>query len=128
MEELLRHIINVPLESIDETTCFKNSTISCELLTCDIPALNDAFFQHIQLIDKLYSFLDNSPPLNPLLASYFAKIVGSLILRKTGQVIILFMVRSKSLTQIYQFDLLVFILKIFFREYVVFRVDLAFFQ
>jgi hypothetical protein len=87
MKELLEHIVNVPINEINEQTCFKNSTISCELLTCDIPAVYDSFFKDFELIEKLYSFLHYNPPLNPLLASYFAKIVGSLILRKTDQVI-----------------------------------------
>lgn len=85
METLLAHIIAPNDTNIDENTCFKNSTISCELLTCDIPAMNDIFFQNTEFIDKLYMFLYNQPPLNPLLASYFAKIIGSLILRKTDQ-------------------------------------------
>jgi hypothetical protein len=85
METLLGHVIDPASGSINETTCFKNSTISCELLTCDIPAINDAFFRDIALTNKLYTFLCNEPPLNPLLASYFAKIIGSLILRKTDQ-------------------------------------------
>ena len=85
MGSLLSNVLKVSDGHIDEKTCFKNSTISCELLTCDIPAVNDAFFEN-NLIDKLYSFLQNDAPLNPLLASYFAKIIGSLILRKTDQV------------------------------------------
>ena len=87
MEALLAHVIDPASDkiSINETTCFKNATIACELLTCDIPAINDAFFQNIELTDTLYTFLCNEPPLNPLLASYFAKIIGSLILRKTDQ-------------------------------------------
>ena len=86
METLLSHVIAPADATIDEKTCFKNSTISCELLTCDNPAINDAFFTNIELTNRLYSFLLNEPPLNPLLASYFAKIIGSLILRKTDQV------------------------------------------
>lgn len=85
METLLSNVLQVSDDHIDERTCFKKSTISCELLTCDIPAVNDAFFQN-DLIEKLYKFLENDAPLNPLLASYFAKIIGSLILRKTEQV------------------------------------------
>lgn len=85
METMLAYVIEPQEEDINEKTCFKNSTISCELLTCDIPAMNDAFFQNIELTDKLYSFLCREAPLNPLLASYFAKIIGSLILRKTDQ-------------------------------------------
>jgi hypothetical protein len=62
------------------------STISSELLTCDIPAINDSIISNKELIDKLYSFLHNDAPLNPLLASYFARVMGSLISRKTDLV------------------------------------------
>lgn len=89
METLLAHVVALPREednTITEKTCFKNATIACELLTCDIPAINDAFFENIELTETLYAFMANEPPLNPLLASYFAKIIGSLILRKTDQV------------------------------------------
>ena len=85
MEELLTHIINVPLVINDETTCSKN-TSSCESQTCDIAALNNTLIENMKLIDRLYSSLNNSPALNPLLSSYFVKIVGSFILSKTGKV------------------------------------------
>ena len=88
METLLNHVVALPRDEnnqITEKTCFKNATIACELLTCDISAINEAFFDNIELTETLYSFMNNEPPLNPLLASYFAKIIGSLILRKTDQ-------------------------------------------
>lgn len=43
-----------------------------------------------QLIDKLYSFMHNEPPLNPILASYFAKCIGSLI-NTQGELIVTYL-------------------------------------
>jgi len=79
-------VISVPSDDISENIKFKYATISCELLTCDIPAINDALIKNHELVDKMYSFLYNQSPLNPLLASYFAKVIGSLISRKTEPV------------------------------------------
>lgn len=42
------------------------------------------------LLAKLYSFIDTDEPLNPLLASFFSKIIGVLLIRKSDQVIYLF--------------------------------------
>lgn len=83
LHQLVSYIVSVPPEDLKENVRFKYATISCELLTCDIPAINDALIKNYELVDKMYSFLYNDSPLNPLLASYFAKVIGSLISRKT---------------------------------------------
>lgn len=59
---------------------------ACELLTCDVPQINDRLGGDEALLNLLYDFLDHEPPLNPLLASFFSKTIGSLIARKTEQV------------------------------------------
>lgn len=41
-------------------------------------------------METLYKFLESEGPLNPLLASYFSKILGGLIAKKTEQVYCLF--------------------------------------
>jgi len=87
---LVTYVISTPSDEINENIKFKYATISCELLTCDIPTINDAVIKNYELVDKMYSFLHNETPLNPLLASYFAKVIGSLISRKTEPVIFFF--------------------------------------
>lgn len=64
--------------------------ISCELLTSDVSQMNDRLGEDESLLMKLYSFLLNDPPLNPLLASFFSKVLSILISRKPEQVNILF--------------------------------------
>ena len=86
LEQLVTYVISTPSEELSENIKFKYATISCELLTCDIPIINDALIKNYELVDKMYSFLYNESPLNPLLASYFAKVIGSLISRKTEPV------------------------------------------
>lgn len=60
--------------------------ISCELLTSDVSQINDRLGEDEKLLMKLYSFLQNEPPLNPLLASFFSKVLSILIGRKPEQV------------------------------------------
>ncbi|XP_062839547.1 serine/threonine-protein phosphatase 6 regulatory subunit 2 isoform X2 [Anolis carolinensis] len=60
---------------------------ACELLTSDVPQINDRLGGDEALLSVLYDFLDHEPPLNPLLASFFSKTIGNLIARKTEQVI-----------------------------------------
>lgn len=86
MEELVTLTCIEPSQELDERTRFKYPNIACELLTCDVPALNERLAGDGALLAKLYSFLDSEPPLNPLLASFFSKIMGVLIAKKTEQV------------------------------------------
>lgn len=60
--------------------------ISCELLTSDVSQINDRLGEDEKLLMKLYGFLQNEPPLNPLLASFFSKVLSILIGRKPEQV------------------------------------------
>uniref|UniRef100_V5G4U0 Serine/threonine-protein phosphatase 6 regulatory subunit 3 n=1 Tax=Anoplophora glabripennis TaxID=217634 RepID=V5G4U0_ANOGL len=85
MEELVTLTIKEPSIEIEERSRFKYPNIASELLTCDVPALNETLAGNEVLLDKLYSFLECDPPLNPLLASYFSKIMGALIAKKTEQ-------------------------------------------
>ncbi|NXF40100.1 PP6R2 phosphatase, partial [Nyctibius bracteatus] len=64
---------------------------ACELLTSDVPQINDKLGGDEALLNILYDFLDHEPPLNPLLASFFSKTIGNLIARKTEQVVIAFL-------------------------------------
>lgn len=60
--------------------------IACELLTSDVALINDKLGGDESLLEKLYHFLEQEAPLNPLLASFFSKTIGNLIARKTDQV------------------------------------------
>ncbi|XP_063910492.1 serine/threonine-protein phosphatase 6 regulatory subunit 3 isoform X1 [Zophobas morio] len=85
MEELVSLVTREPSIELEERIRFKYPNIACELLTCDVPAINERLASDEVLLDKLYSFLECEPPLNPLLASYFSRIMGALIAKKTEQ-------------------------------------------
>ena len=87
LSKLVNYIISVPCEKLDEKQRFKYSSISCELLTSDINTINEALVRNNEIIDKLYSFIDTDQTLNPLLASYFAKIIGCLIKRNSEYIL-----------------------------------------
>lgn len=59
---------------------------ACELLTSDVSQINDKLSSDRELVDQLYSFLQADRPLNPLLASFFSKVMGLLITRKSEMV------------------------------------------
>nr|XP_002131688.1 serine/threonine-protein phosphatase 6 regulatory subunit 3 isoform X1 [Ciona intestinalis] len=82
MEDLVSYIITEPAEDTDDTVKYKYPNVACELLTSDVPQLNDILGDTESLREKLFSFLDHEPTLNPLLASFFSKVVGILLTRK----------------------------------------------
>ncbi|XP_039181282.1 serine/threonine-protein phosphatase 6 regulatory subunit 2 isoform X2 [Crotalus tigris] len=87
MEELVQLITHEPPLDMDEKVRFKYPNTACELLTSDVPQISDRLGEDEALWNVLYGFLDQEPPLNPLLASFFSKTIGSLIARKAEQVV-----------------------------------------
>lgn len=66
---------------------FKYPLVSCEVLICDQlhQIVNDKLIANAQLMEKLYGFLKYEY-INPVLMSYYVKIIGSLITKKPQQV------------------------------------------
>ncbi|XP_074482100.1 serine/threonine-protein phosphatase 6 regulatory subunit 2a isoform X3 [Sebastes fasciatus] len=87
MQELVSLITTEPPADLEERSRFKFPNIACELLTSDVSIINDKLGADDSLLEVLYHFLEQDPPLNPLLASFFSKTIGNLIARKTEQVI-----------------------------------------
>ncbi|XP_024141351.1 serine/threonine-protein phosphatase 6 regulatory subunit 2a [Oryzias melastigma] len=87
MQELVSLITTEPPADLEERSRFKFPNIACELLTSDVSLINDKLGGDESLLEMLYHFLEQDPPLNPLLASFFSKTIGNLIARKTEQLI-----------------------------------------
>ncbi|KAL6425582.1 hypothetical protein ACFW04_009614 [Cataglyphis niger] len=85
MEELVTLATKEPSTDIEERWRYKYPNVACELLTCDVPTLNEKLAGDEALLAKLYSFIDTDQPLNPLLASFFSKTIGVLVARKSDQ-------------------------------------------
>lgn len=87
MEELVTCITQEPSSDMDEKLRYKYASVSCEILTADVSQINDALGEDESLLKLLYGFLQNDEELNPLLASFFSKVMGILINRKTEQIV-----------------------------------------
>uniref|UniRef100_A0A1L8DX92 Putative sap family cell cycle dependent phosphatase-associated protein n=1 Tax=Nyssomyia neivai TaxID=330878 RepID=A0A1L8DX92_9DIPT len=85
LEELVTLITTEPPTDVAESDRFKHSNLACEILTSDMPSLNQSLVADPVILQKLYSFLEQKPPLNPLLMSFFCKTFGMLIARKQHQ-------------------------------------------
>jgi serine/threonine-protein phosphatase 6 regulatory subunit 1 len=64
---------------------FRYPNIACDLITSDVSQLTDALAASELLMNAVYSFLDTDD-LNPLQASFFSKLMGLLITRKSEMV------------------------------------------
>lgn len=86
MEELVTLITTEPTTDLPEKERYKQAHIACELLTSDMPVFNERLASDQIILSKLYAFLQNEHPLNPLLASFFSRTLGVLIARTSEQV------------------------------------------
>ena len=86
LSELLDLILQEPSADLDERLRFKLPNIASEVITCDVAQINERLSSDTSLLDKLYAFLETSPPLNPLLTSFFSKTFSVLITRRPEQV------------------------------------------
>lgn len=81
--ELVSLTVDEPSSDADDMVRYKYSNIACEILTSDISALSERLAGDADLLSKLYSFLNTDGPLNPLLASFFSKVMIMLIAKTT---------------------------------------------
>ncbi|XP_033210876.1 serine/threonine-protein phosphatase 6 regulatory subunit 3 isoform X2 [Belonocnema kinseyi] len=85
MQELVTLTTKEPPIDLEERRRYKYPNVACELLTCDLPSVNEKLAGDEVLLSKLYSFIDTDEPLNPLLASFFSRTIGVLVARVSDQ-------------------------------------------
>ncbi|XP_051166399.1 serine/threonine-protein phosphatase 6 regulatory subunit 3 isoform X2 [Leptopilina boulardi] len=85
MKELVTLTTKEPPLDLEERRRYKYPNVACELLTCDLPSVNEKLAGDEDLLTKLYSFIDTEEPLNPLLASFFSRTIGVLVARASDQ-------------------------------------------
>ncbi|XP_063239903.1 serine/threonine-protein phosphatase 6 regulatory subunit 2 isoform X2 [Bacillus rossius redtenbacheri] len=94
MEELVTLVTAAPSSDAEERLRYKYPNLACELLTCDVPAISERLAGEPRLLDRLHGFLEQERPLDPLLASFWSKVVGALVSRNGDQVLEFF--KSKA--------------------------------
>ena len=86
MKELIEKMITCPT---DEN--FHNAQVVSELLSGDFPRIHERLLEQ-EYLDLLYSFLpsNSTDHLNPILASYFARVLTTLIIRNPNEILTYF--------------------------------------
>lgn len=82
VDELVTLISTEPSTDIAEENRFLYPNVACEILTSDVPSIKQRLVEDSNIMDKMYSFFEREPPLNPLLASFICKTFSSLITKK----------------------------------------------
>jgi len=80
MAQLVSLVTEEPSKDLEECKRYHWPNIACEVLTSDIPTVNEKLSNDI-FLSKLYNFLQLDPPLNPLLASFFSRTFSMLVSR-----------------------------------------------
>jgi serine/threonine-protein phosphatase 6 regulatory subunit 3 len=83
MTDLVNMVILEPSSETEEKLKYKFPNIACELITSDVNAITEALSSAEPLLNSLVAYLDKESPLNPLQTSFFSKVMGLLITRKS---------------------------------------------
>ncbi|XP_018013632.1 flocculation protein FLO11 isoform X4 [Hyalella azteca] len=85
LQELVLLVVTEPSSDRPYQVRFKHASIAAELLSAEVPAIVDKLAASESLLETLCNFLSNEKPLNPLLASFFSKVLGMLLHRRSEQ-------------------------------------------
>jgi len=85
LRELLHLVVDKPSEDLEDSVKYKYMNLATEIIMLDIDAILDKIASAEEFLDIIWSFMENPPPLNPLIASFVSKALTMLILRKSQQ-------------------------------------------
>jgi len=60
--------------------------IACDLITSDVNEITEMLVTTDSLLNSVYTFLESDDDLNPLQASFFSKVMGLIITRRSQMV------------------------------------------
>lgn len=72
-------------EDADPKRRFKYPFLACEILCSEIWTITESIYRDESLLDVLFAFLDQPPPLSPLLASYTSRVAQAMLSRRTSE-------------------------------------------
>ncbi|KAG0348184.1 hypothetical protein BG005_011686, partial [Podila minutissima] len=84
LSQLLNYIIS---DDLEDRARFKYPFIACEVIACEVWGIYESALSNIDMLVKFWEFLDRPAPLNPVQASYFAKVIGVFLMKKTGDML-----------------------------------------
>ncbi|KAG0214778.1 hypothetical protein BGX28_001413 [Mortierella sp. GBA30] len=82
LQQLLSYITS---DELEDRARFKYPFIACEVIACEVWGIFESALSNVDMLVKFWEFLDRPPPLNPVQASYFAKVIGVFLMKKTGE-------------------------------------------
>ncbi|KAM7357858.1 phosphatase 6 regulatory subunit 1-like protein fmt isoform 2-T5 [Cochliomyia hominivorax] len=85
IRRLIELITTEPPEDVPMSERFRHANVASEILTMGLPSLDEKLLADTDTLNMLYSYLENEPPLNPLLASFFSKTFSMLFTKKSDQ-------------------------------------------
>lgn len=85
IKRLVELITTEPSEDLPLAQRFRHANMACEVLTLGLPSLNSKLLSDNDILHTLYSYLENEPPLNPLLSSFFSKTFSMLFTKNFYQ-------------------------------------------
>ncbi|XP_065361645.1 serine/threonine-protein phosphatase 6 regulatory subunit 3 isoform X2 [Calliphora vicina] len=85
IRRLIELITTEPPEDVPLSERFRHANVASEILTMGLPSLDEKLLADTDTLNMLYSYLENEPPLNPLLASFFSKTFSMLFTKKSDQ-------------------------------------------
>lgn len=87
LQKLLDYITVEPDPEADNKRKFKYPFLACEILASDVWTICDAMYQKEELLDQLYTYFEQEPPLNVLLSTYAARVAAILLQKKVPETI-----------------------------------------
>uniref|UniRef100_A0A0A1WFA3 Serine/threonine-protein phosphatase 6 regulatory subunit 2 n=1 Tax=Zeugodacus cucurbitae TaxID=28588 RepID=A0A0A1WFA3_ZEUCU len=85
IKRLVELITTEPSEDLPLAQRYRHAHMACEILTLGWPSLDEKLLSDEEILKTLYSYLENEPPLNPLLSSFFSKTFSMLFTKKAEQ-------------------------------------------
>jgi len=86
VELLVEYLVQEPPEDAEPKRAYKFPFASCEIFCCEVEAIFNALLEDDDLMDKLFSILDTEEAPNVMLAGYFSRVTGALLLRRTADI------------------------------------------